>query len=84
MSYASVSTGTKQELNAVSLAQKPQLRIKPEHAWASPSSLFRHRPPGLGGAPTEAGCAADLKAQADWLKEQLDAVQKRIEELASK
>lgn len=28
--------------------------------------------------------AADLKAQADWLKEQLDAVQKRIEELASK
>ena len=27
---------------------------------------------------------ADLKARADWLKEQLDAIQKRIEELSSK
>ena len=27
---------------------------------------------------------ADLKDQADWLKNQLDAIQKRIEELASK
>jgi hypothetical protein len=27
---------------------------------------------------------ADLKAQADWLKEQLDAIQKRIEEIESK
>jgi len=27
---------------------------------------------------------ADLKAQADWLKGQLDAIQKRIEELTSK
>jgi ubiquinone biosynthesis protein UbiJ len=28
--------------------------------------------------------AADLKAQADWLKGQLEAIQKRLEELASK
>jgi ubiquinone biosynthesis protein UbiJ len=27
---------------------------------------------------------ADLKAQAEWLKGQLDAIQKRIEELESK
>jgi hypothetical protein len=27
---------------------------------------------------------ADLKAQADWLKAQLDAIQKRIEEIESK
>jgi len=27
---------------------------------------------------------ADLKAQGDWLKGQLDAIQKRIEELTSK
>jgi hypothetical protein len=34
--------------------------------------------------PTSEQETADLKAQANWLKEQLDAIQKRIEELASK
>ncbi|MBN2388572.1 MAG: DUF5320 domain-containing protein [Anaerolineales bacterium] len=33
--------------------------------------------------PTAEQEAADLKAQADWLKSQLDAIQKRIEELES-
>jgi hypothetical protein len=35
-------------------------------------------------APTPEQETADLKTQADWLKEQLDAIQKRIEELGSK
>jgi hypothetical protein len=35
-------------------------------------------------APTPEQETADLKAQADWLKGQLDAIQKRIEEIESK
>jgi hypothetical protein len=34
--------------------------------------------------PTPEQETADLKAQANWLKEQLDAIQKRIEELTTK
>jgi hypothetical protein len=34
--------------------------------------------------PTTEQETADLKAQADWLKGQLDAIQKRIDELTSK
>ena len=49
---------------------------------------WRHRyyATGVPGwvAPTPEQETADLKAQADWLKGQLDAIQKRIEELGSK
>ena len=49
---------------------------------------WRHRfyATGVPGwvAPTTEQETADLKAQADWLKAQLDAIQKRIEELALK
>jgi hypothetical protein len=49
---------------------------------------WRHRfyATGIPGwvAPTVEQEAADLKAQAEFLKSQLDAIQKRIEELASK
>ncbi len=49
---------------------------------------WRHRyfASGIPGRaqPTPEQETADLKAQADWLKGQLDAIQKRIEELASK
>jgi hypothetical protein len=34
--------------------------------------------------PTPEQEVADLKAQADWLKGQLDAIQKRIDEISSK
>ncbi len=34
--------------------------------------------------PTPEQEAANLKAEADWLKEQLDAIQKRIEELTAR
>jgi hypothetical protein len=34
-------------------------------------------------APAPESEVADLKAQADWLKGQLDAIQKRIEQLTS-
>lgn len=34
--------------------------------------------------PTPEQETADLKAQAEWMKTQLDAIQKRIEELGSK
>lgn len=48
---------------------------------------WRHRfyATGLLGwmTPTPEQEAADLKAQAEWLKGQLDAIQKRIEDLAS-
>jgi hypothetical protein len=39
--------------------------------------------PGWAALPPEEE-AAGLKAQADWLKTQLDAIQKRIEELGTK
>jgi hypothetical protein len=41
---------------------------------------------GVSGwaTPTPEQETADLKAQADWLKGQLDAIQDRIEELTSK
>jgi hypothetical protein len=49
---------------------------------------WRHRffATGIPGwvKPTSEQETADLKAQANWLREQLDAIQKRIEELASK
>jgi len=49
---------------------------------------WRHRfyATGVPGwvTPTPEQETADLKARADWLKVQLDAIQKRIEELASK
>jgi hypothetical protein len=49
---------------------------------------WRHRfyATGIPGwvPPTPEQEAADLKAQADWLKTQLDAIQKRIEALNSK
>jgi hypothetical protein len=49
---------------------------------------WRHRyyATGVPGwvMPTPEQETADLKAQADWLKGQLDAIQKRIEELTSK
>jgi len=49
---------------------------------------WRHRyyATGIPGwvTPTPEQETADLKAQADWLKGQLDAIQKRIEELTSK
>jgi hypothetical protein len=49
---------------------------------------WRHRfyATGVPGwlMPTPEQEAANLKAQADWLKGQLDAIQKRIEELTSK
>lgn len=49
---------------------------------------WRHRyyATGVPGwvTPTPEQETADLKAQADWLKGQLDAIQKRIEELTSK
>jgi hypothetical protein len=49
---------------------------------------WRHRTfatgvPGWAATTTEQE-TADVKAQADWLKGQLDAIQKRIEELTSK
>jgi len=56
-------------------------RIDVGHGW-------RHRffTTGIPGwvAPTSEQETADLKAQADWLKGQLEAIQKRIDELASK
>lgn len=49
---------------------------------------WRHRyyATGIPGwvPPTPEQETADLKAQADWMKGQLDAIQKRIEELTSK
>lgn len=49
---------------------------------------WRHRfyATGIPGwvTPTSEQETADLKAQADWLKGQLDAIQKRIDELTSK
>jgi len=49
---------------------------------------WRHRFYATGNpgcvSPAPEQEAADLKAQADWLKTQLDAIQKRIEELAAK
>jgi Family of unknown function (DUF5320) len=49
---------------------------------------WRHRfyATGVPGwaAPTQEQETADLKAQAGWLKVQLDAIQKRIEEIESK
>ena len=49
---------------------------------------WRHRffATGIPGwvPPTPEQETADLKAQADWLKGQLDAIQKRIEELEQK
>jgi len=49
---------------------------------------WRHRyfatgVPGWAGTATEQE-TAELKAQADWLKAQLDAIQKRIDEITSK
>jgi Family of unknown function (DUF5320) len=48
---------------------------------------WRHRfyATGVAGwiTPTPEQETADLKAQADWLKGQLDAIQQRIEELTS-
>jgi len=48
---------------------------------------WRHRfyATGIPGwvAPTPEQETADLKAQAEWLKGQLDAIQKRIEEITS-
>jgi len=48
---------------------------------------WRHRfyATGVPGrvALTPESEVADLKAQADWLKEELDAIQKRIEQLTS-
>jgi hypothetical protein len=49
---------------------------------------WRHRyyATGVPGwvMPTLEQETADLKAQADWLKGQLDAIQKRIEEITAK
>jgi hypothetical protein len=49
---------------------------------------WRHRffAPGISGwtASNPEEETADLKAQADWLKDQFDAIQKRIEALTSK
>jgi hypothetical protein len=49
---------------------------------------WRHRffATGLPGwvPPTQEQETADLNAQANWLKEQLDAIQKRLEELTAK
>jgi hypothetical protein len=49
---------------------------------------WRHRffATGIPGwvTPTPEQETADLVAQADWLKEQLDAIQKRIEKLRPK
>jgi len=48
---------------------------------------WRHRfcATGIPGwvAPTPEQETAELKAQAEWLKGQLDAIQKRIEEITS-
>jgi hypothetical protein len=49
---------------------------------------WRHRFYAIGApgrvAPTPESEVADLKAQADWLKGQLDAVQRRLDEFESK